>query len=164
MRHLLNHIKNHGAWVTEALSFFFIPLKRSLIFFLYIFPSQKRKCRCHFQWGLPFISLAFQVSKWYPIYLYSSASAVKHTSLSAEHKFRCSVLESHTINKLTISTAASHLAGNFRISAAKQSSKLFSNSIYNIPRVKTRFFSLNFWDHISFVFPFYFIKDVFGMF
>jgi hypothetical protein len=46
--------------------------------------------------------------------------------------FRCSAFGSHAMNELTTSTAASHLAGNFHISAGEEFSKLFTSSFYNI--------------------------------
>lgn len=48
------------------------------------------------------------------------------------------------MNKLTISTVASHLAGNFHIPAGEEFSKLFSSTMYNIFEGSLRFLSLTF--------------------
>lgn len=66
--------------------FFFILL---VLLFFYIFCAVEKILLS--QWHLPFIPLllnGFQVCKCYPIYLYSGATSVKHTFLSAQCKLQ----------------------------------------------------------------------------
>lgn len=83
----LNSTKSCGTRLLKHSIFSLYAIKEFSL--LLHFLCSGRKYCCHFQWGLPFISLlsnGFKVSKWYPIYLYSDATSVKHTFLTAECK------------------------------------------------------------------------------
>lgn len=121
--------------VKKALSFSLILLKRSLIFFLYIFPIQKRRYCRHFQWSLPFIS------QWY----FRSLSGIQSICIlvplqqsmplcELSASCRCSALGSYGMNESTRSASASHPADNFHVAAGEEFSKSFSSPICGFTR------------------------------